>query len=588
MFYPESRYRYNENYVVQSHLYKNELASDHLQAHPKRNKEMIRKTKDNIGIKVPIDLDSKTNKFVEDNFNNRNLETIARKNVRVSSENVNYKKKIISEEETEKQGRVSSQKVCKKSAKVESSVFQENEKRNSLIELRKPGFVYVSVNESFNKKNKVIIEDFNKIKKEQLNPIMERKNELEFSNNSETKNSEELFSFFGQKKVSSMRSGSRFRKNVVLEAHECSKQRNTPPQTNFSFGNIDQIGDRKINLLNPKQQLIILNENQNFDKKENEIKNKINSKQKIDVYDENQTQCMSKMQFITTTKNQNEKAHKWSSSVENENECDFGNDKNSMKIIKERKLKRNEDWNDHSTTKMSRNQIENENRNESSSDQDEDMQKLSYNQEKSNKSIGEQYFIKTEKQSWKSILQNRKTLDKKNQNSNQIEENIQEFSKKDTESEKEFYNKNSNRAFDDSESRRTHSFNALHAGHISNQSQQFFKKLTIHSTGMTSVNISNELNDNLEVIEEFITKNKLPAYVDKVLLSQEDEEFLIKFDVTFLDSANFNKLNYPKQRNSTFFKFKLIPLHEFKKSDADLILKKRFFNRKNIKVRKHI
>ena len=103
----------------------------------------------------------------------------------------------------------------------------------------------------------------------------------------------------------------------------------------------------------------------------------------------------------------------------------------------------------------------------------------------------------------------------------------------------------------------------------------FFKKLTINEIENIGKTFPSPTVDNIEVIEEFIKKNKLSAFVAKVLYNDEDEEFIIKFKNDIIDESScFERFQFKEEGDIMYRKFKIFPLFQFKTIDAERIERK--------------
>jgi len=114
-----------------------------------------------------------------------------------------------------------------------------------------------------------------------------------------------------------------------------------------------------------------------------------------------------------------------------------------------------------------------------------------------------------------------------------------------------------------------------HPSRLSKTDQSFFKKLTVTNapTGTTATNP--DVAEALEVVDQFITKNRLTTFVDQAIYNVEDEEFVLKFDPTVLQNPEFFRKHHVMQQDGVVFrKFKLLPTHLFKEAEAERILQK--------------
>ena len=118
---------------------------------------------------------------------------------------------------------------------------------------------------------------------------------------------------------------------------------------------------------------------------------------------------------------------------------------------------------------------------------------------------------------------------------------------------------------------------------MANDDDNFFKKLTINEIENVNKAFPSPTVDNLEVIEEFIKRNKLSAFVGKILYNEEDEEFIIKFKNEAVEEpSSFARFQFKEEGDIIYKKFKIFPLFQFRAIDSERTERKGILKSKNI------
>ena len=127
--------------------------------------------------------------------------------------------------------------------------------------------------------------------------------------------------------------------------------------------------------------------------------------------------------------------------------------------------------------------------------------------------------------------------------------------------------------------------NLRHPSRFPSETQNFFKRLTINEIENVAKTLSSSTVDNLDVLEDFIQKNRISGFIGKVLYNYEDEEFILKFKEDVLDQPSaFSKFKFIDSEDMIYKKFKVYPLEHYRKIDADQIERKGKFMSKGVKT----